>query len=103
MEDTKNGSSRLRWPSRHRGPKNPRRESGTGPGINRHNPQWKPRVTATERIESEILNLENRLQEIEEQVELASESQDLAAIARLGAEHTQIQSQLEQRWTEWGQ
>ncbi len=71
--------------------------------INRHNPQWKPRVTATERIESEILNLENRLQEIEEQVELASESQDLATIARLGAEHTQIQSQLEQRWTEWGQ
>jgi hypothetical protein len=35
-------------------------------------------------------------------VELASEAQDLDAIARLGVEHTQIQSQLEQRWAEWG-
>ncbi len=70
---------------------------------NRPNPQWKPRVTSAERIESDILELEDRLQEIEQQVELASEAQDLAAIARLGAEHTQIQSQLEQRWAEWAE
>ena len=66
------------------------------------NPQRKPRVTATERPERDILELEDRLQEIERQVELASEAQDLDAIARLGVEHTQIQSQLEQRWAEWG-
>ena len=33
---------------------------------------------------------------------MASEAQDLEAIAWLGTEHTQIQSQLEQRWAEWG-
>ena len=71
--------------------------------INRPNPQWKPRVTSAERIESDILELESRLQEIEQQLELASEAQDLEAIARLGAEHTQIQSQLEQRWAEWAE
>lgn len=70
---------------------------------NQPNPQWKPRVTATERIESEILELENRLHEVEQQVVLASEAQDLEAIARLGVEHTQIQSQLVQRWAEWGE
>ena len=66
----------------------------------RPNPQWKPRVTSAERIESHILELENRLQEIEQQLGLASEAQDLESIARLGAEHTQVQSQLEQRWAE---
>ena len=70
---------------------------------NRPNPQWKPGVTATERIEREILELENRLHEVEQQVELASEAQDLEAIARLGVEHTQIQSQLAKRWVEWGE
>ena len=66
------------------------------------NPQRKPRVTATEKQERDILELENRLREIEQQVELASEAQDLEAIALLGTEHTQVQSQLEQRWAEWG-
>ena len=68
---------------------------------NRPNPQWKPRLTSEEKLERDILELEHRLQEIEQQVELASEARDLAAIARLGTEHTQIQSQLEQRWAEW--
>jgi ATP-binding cassette subfamily F protein 3 len=67
------------------------------------NPQRKPRVTSTERIERDILELENRLEEIEQQLELASAAQDLEAIARLGAEHTKIQSQLEQRWAELGE
>ena len=66
------------------------------------NPQRKPRVTATESQERDILELENRLREIEQQVELASEAQDLEAITLLGTEHTQVQSQLEQRWAEWG-
>ena len=66
------------------------------------NPQRKPRVTATERQERDILELENRLREIEQQVELASEAQDLEALAWLWTEHTQIQSQLEQRWAGWG-
>ena len=70
---------------------------------NRPNPQWKPRVTSEERLEKDILELENHLREIEQQVELASEAQDLEAIARLGTEHTQIQSQLEQRWAEWSE
>ncbi len=78
-----------------------KRPTRTRSRVNRPNPQWKPRVTSAERIERDILELENRLQEIEQQVELASEAQDLEAIARLGAEHTQIQSQLEQRWAEW--
>ena len=71
--------------------------------MNRPNPQWKPPVTLTERIESDILELENRLQEIEQQLQGASEAGDLEAITRLGEEHTQIQSQLEQRWAEWAE
>ena len=70
---------------------------------NRPNPQRKPRFTATERIESEILELEKRLLEIEQQVELASGAQDLEAIARLGVEHAHVQSQLEKRWAEWSE
>ena len=71
--------------------------------VNQPNPQQKPRVTSIERLEKEILELENRLQEIEQQVGLASEAQDLEAIAKLGMEHTQIQSQIEQKWAEWGE
>jgi len=71
--------------------------------VNRPNPLRKPQVTSTERLEKDILELESRLQEIEQQLELATEAQDLEAIARLGAEHTQIQSQLEQRWAEWAE
>ena len=67
------------------------------------NPQRKPRVTSTERIEREILELENRLQEIEHQLDLASEAQDLEAITLLGAQHTQIQYQMEQKWAEWAE
>ena len=76
------------------------------PRINRPtrpNPQRKPQVTSADRLEREILELENRLQEVGQQLELASEAQDLEVIARLGLEHTQIQSQLEQRWAEWGE
>ena len=71
--------------------------------VNPPNPQRKPRVTSTERLERAILELESRLQEVEQQVELASEAQDLEAIARLGVEHVHIQSQLEQRWADWAE
>jgi len=76
------------------------------PGINRQNPpnpQRKPQVTAPERIERDLLELEDRLQEIEQQLELATEAQDLEAIARLGMEHTEVKSQFEQRWAEWAE
>ena len=69
----------------------------------RPNPQRKPQVTSADRLERDILELENRLQEVGQQLELASEAQDLEVIARLGLEHAQIQSQLEQRWAEWGE
>ena len=65
------------------------------------NPQRKPQVTATERLEKDIRELESRLREIEQELELASEAQDLEAIARLGTGHSEIQAQLEQRWAEW--
>jgi len=80
-----------------------KRSTRTRNRVNRPNPLRKPQVTSTERLEKDILELESRLQEIEQQLELASEAQDLEAIARLGAEHTQIQSQLEQRWAEWAE
>ena len=71
--------------------------------VNPPNPQRKLRVTSAERLERDIVELESRLQEVEQQVELASEAQDLEAIARLGVEHVHIQSQLEQRWADWAE
>jgi hypothetical protein len=48
-----------------------------------------------------ITELEERLQEIERQLEAASEIQDVATIVRLGKEHDETRIQIEQKWVEW--
>ena len=80
-----------------------KRSTRTRNRVNPPNPLRKPRVTSAERLEQDIMELENRLQEIERSLVLASEAQDLEAIARLGEEHPQVQSQLELRWAEWAE
>ena len=65
----------------------------------------KPAVAAPARDDPEqaIAKLEEKLQEIERQLQLASEQRDVAAVTRLGQEHNQMQALLEQRWAEWGE
>jgi ATP-binding cassette subfamily F protein 3 len=48
-----------------------------------------------------ITELEERLQEIERQLEAASEIQDVATIVRLGEEHEETRIQIEKKWVEW--
>jgi ATP-binding cassette subfamily F protein 3 len=48
-----------------------------------------------------IANLEAKLAELERQLEVASENQDVNAIARLGEEHNTTRLELEQRWQDW--
>ena len=52
-------------------------------------------------MEQVIVDLEDRLKEIESQLQEATESQDFEVMTRLGDEHVQIQSELEQRLEEW--
>lgn len=48
-----------------------------------------------------IADLEEKLQELERQLEAASESQDVAAVANLGEEHNATRLELDQKWLEW--
>ena len=50
-----------------------------------------------------ITTLEARLQEIERQLEAATESQDLMEITRLGEEHAATQTELAEKWLEWAE
>jgi ATP-binding cassette subfamily F protein 3 len=60
-----------------------------------------PRISPTVDYAQIITELEDRLQEIERQLEAASEAQDVATIARLGEEHEQTRVQLDEKWSEW--
>ncbi|MDA0735039.1 MAG: ABC-F family ATP-binding cassette domain-containing protein [Chloroflexi bacterium] len=48
-----------------------------------------------------IAGLEEKLRELERQLEIASEIQDVPAIASLGEEHNATRLELEQKWLEW--
>ena len=52
-------------------------------------------------MEQVIVDLEDRLKNIETQIQEATVSQDFKEMTRLGEEHTQTQSELEQRLEEW--
>ena len=52
-------------------------------------------------MEQVIVDLEDRLKNIETQLQEATVSQDFKEMTRLGEEHTQAQSELEQRLEEW--
>ena len=52
-------------------------------------------------MERVIVDLEDRLKEIETQLQEATVSQDFKEMTRLGEEHTQTQSELERRLEEW--
>jgi ATP-binding cassette subfamily F protein 3 len=52
-------------------------------------------------MERVIVDLEDRLKEIETQLQEATVRQDFKETTRLGEEHTQTQSELEQRLEEW--
>ena len=52
-------------------------------------------------MEQVIVDLEDRLKNIETQLQEATVSQDFKEMTRLGEEHTQTQSELEQRLEEW--
>lgn len=57
-----------------------------------------PKPPETEEV---IAELERKLKELDAQLDSATERRDLAAIARLGAEHTATQELLEKTWAEW--
>ena len=59
-----------------------------------------PRKPA-EDLERVIADLEKKLQEIEQHLQLASEQQDILAVARLGEEYNQTQELLTQKWEKW--
>ncbi|MBI3743316.1 MAG: ABC-F family ATP-binding cassette domain-containing protein, partial [Chloroflexi bacterium] len=66
-------------------------------------PPAKKKVTKpAQDMEQVIFELEEKMQEIERQLQLASEEQDVAAVARLGAEHHATKARLEQTWAQWG-
>jgi ATP-binding cassette subfamily F protein 3 len=48
-----------------------------------------------------IAGLEEKLRELERQLEVASENQDVSAIAQLGEEHNSTRLELEQKWLDW--
>jgi ATP-binding cassette subfamily F protein 3 len=48
-----------------------------------------------------IAGLEENLRELERQLEVASENQDVSAIAQLGEEHNSTRLELEQKWLDW--
>jgi len=52
-------------------------------------------------MEQVIVDLEDRLKNIETQLQEATVGQDFKEMTRLGEEHTQTQSDLEQRLEEW--
>ena len=52
-------------------------------------------------MERVIVDLEDRLKEIETQLQKATVSQDFKEMTRLGEEHTQTQSEMERRLEEW--
>ncbi len=52
-------------------------------------------------LEQVIAGLEDKLKELDLQLQIATDRRDLAAIARLGAEHTAAQALLEKTWAEW--
>ena len=64
-------------------------------------PKRNPRTVPTVDYAQIITELEGRLQEIERQLEAASEAQDVADITRLGEEHEQTRSQIDANWLEW--
>jgi ATP-binding cassette subfamily F protein 3 len=64
-------------------------------------PKRNPRISPTVDYAQIISELEDRLQEIERQLEAASEAQDIATIARLGEDHQQTWIQLDEKWSEW--
>ena len=47
------------------------------------------------------MDLEDRLKEIEDQLQEATVRQDFKEMTRLGDEHVRTQSELEQRLVEW--
>ena len=52
-------------------------------------------------MEKVIVDLEDRLKEIESQLQQATMNQDFKEMTRLGDEHVRTQSELEQRLEEW--
>lgn len=64
-------------------------------------PRKKPTGPPPENPEQVIDRLEEKLRGIESQLEAASTSQDVDAIARLGQEHIDVQAQLDQKLEEW--
>ncbi|MFQ6030606.1 MAG: hypothetical protein ACE5Q6_24305, partial [Dehalococcoidia bacterium] len=67
----------------------------------RNPPKRTPPPAPTANLELLITELEQHLEEIEQQLQAASEIQDLSEIARLGEEHIQVAGELEARWAEW--
>jgi ATP-binding cassette subfamily F protein 3 len=71
------------------------------PRRNRSPAERNPRIARSVDNAQIITELEERLQEIERQLEAASEIQDVPTIARLGEEHEETRSQIEKKWVEW--
>jgi ATP-binding cassette subfamily F protein 3 len=65
-------------------------------GPKRRNP-----VAPVINMEQVIVELEDRLKEIETQLQKATVSQDFKEMTRLGEQHIQTQSELERRLEEW--
>ena len=57
--------------------------------------------SAQEKVAKRIAELEEQLSAIEEALQIASASQDIGAIARLGEEHRATQLRLDKAWEEW--
>jgi ATP-binding cassette subfamily F protein 3 len=77
---------------KERPPRNPANSTVTG------KKSTNPRALDLSQV---IAGLEERLRDLERQLETASESQNVNAIGRLGEEHDATRLELEQKWLEW--
>ncbi|MQG50220.1 MAG: ABC-F family ATP-binding cassette domain-containing protein [SAR202 cluster bacterium] len=94
QRETEAAAASARLEEREKPARRPQAAKSTGP---KHRNPAAPVID----MEQVIVDLEDRLKNIETQLQEATVSQDFKEMTRLGEEHTQTQSELEQRLEEW--
>ena len=94
QRETEAAAASARLEEREKPARRPQAAKSTGP---KHRNPAAPVID----MEQVIVDLEDRLKNIETQLQEATVSQDFEEMTRLGEEHTQTQSELEQRLEEW--
>ena len=94
QRETEAAAASARLEEREKPARRPQAAKSTGP-------KYRNPAAPVIDMEQVIVDLEDRLKNIETQLQEATVSQDFKEMTRLGEEHTQTQSELEQRLEEW--